>query len=609
MSDLNRVNELVLRFANVNGSGSASANSLVGKSFFRMGLPVGPKNLFPSNIQGLPTWYEIRVSEKGYTGRRGGVDMMVAMNSQTFMQDVADVVPGGYLLYDSTKPLNVHGRRDDINYIGIPLTQIAVAKYDQARHRQLFKNVIYAGALSALLDIEFDVLCDLLGEQFKGRDKIIESNIDALQTGHDYAAKYYDCPLPLRVERRDLVGNKILIDGNSGVGLGAVYAGATVAGWYPITPSTSVIDSFTKYAEKLRVDPDTGRKLFGVAQAEDELAAIGIVIGANWNGARAFTATSGPGVSLMSEFLGLAYYAEIPAVLVDVQRCGPSTGMPTRTQQSDLMACAYASHGDSRHVLLLPATPKECFDFSMLSFDLAERLQTPVILVSDLDLGMNDSISEPMTVDPDYVWDRGKIANYEMLEEGFDFYRYLDIDEDGIPYRTYPGTHPTKGAFFTRGSGHNKYGGYTENGPEYQENMERLLVKFKTAATLVPEAIIEDQGLPDAVLYFGTTQEAMPEAIDELKKQGHSVDQLRVRGFPFGEEVWQFIDRHQRVMVVEQNRDAQLRSMLMIEGDVNPAKLTSITHYDGMPVTADILVTAIAGHLSGNNSATQRLSA
>ena len=607
MSELSQVNELVLRFANVNGSGSASANSLVAKSFFRMGLPVGPKNIFPSNIQGLPTWYEIRVSEKGYVGRRGGVDVMVAMNSQTFEQDVADVDVGGYLVHDSTKPLNPHTIRDDITYIGLPLTQMVVDKYSQARHRQLFKNVIYVGALSALLNIDFDVICQLLGEQFKGRDKIIATNIDALQTGYDYAIKYFQCPFSVKVETRELIGDRILIDGNSGVGLGAVYAGATVAGWYPITPSTSVIDAYTQYAEKLRVDPETGRKMFGIAQAEDELSAIGMVIGANWNGARAFTATSGPGVSLMSEFLGLAYYAEIPTVLVDVQRCGPSTGMPTRTQQSDIMACAYASHGDSRHVLLMPSTPKECFEFSMRAFDLAERLQTPVILVTDLELGMNDSVSEPFVVDPEYVWDRGKIANYEMLEDGFDFYRYLDVDGDGIPYRTYPGTHPTKGSFFTRGSGHNKYGGYTENGPEYEENMERLLVKFRTAATLVPEAVIVDQGRADGVLYFGTTEEVMPETLDMLEKLGHGVDRLRVRGFPFGEEVWKFIDAHERVFVIEQNRDAQLRSMLMIEGDVNPAKLTSVTHYNGMPVTAQYLTDAISGHFSDDTA--QRRSA
>ncbi len=607
MSELSQVNELVLRFSNVNGSGSASANSLVAKSFFRMGLPVGPKNIFPSNIQGLPTWYEIRVSEKGHVGRRGGVDVMVAMNSQTFDQDVADVDVGGYLIHDSTKPLNPHTIRDDINYIGLPLTQMVVDKYSQARHRQLFRNVIYVGALSALLSIDFDVICELLGEQFKGRDKIIATNIDALQAGYDYAMKYFQCPLSVRVEKRDLIGDRILIDGNSGVGLGAVYAGATVAGWYPITPSTSVIDAYTKYAEQLRIDPDTGRKMFGIAQAEDELSAIGMVIGANWNGARAFTATSGPGISLMSEFLGLAYYAEIPTVLVDVQRCGPSTGMPTRTQQSDLMACAYASHGDSRHVLLIPSTPKECFDFSMQAFDLAERLQTPIILVTDLELGMNDWVSEPFTVDPEYVWDRGKIADYDMLEEGFEFYRYLDVDGDGIPYRTYPGTHPTKGSFFTRGSGHNKYGGYTEKGPEYEENMERLLVKFRTAATLVPEAVIVDKGLPDGVLYFGTTADPMPEALELLSKQGHALDEIRLRGFPFGEEVWEFIDSHERIFVVEQNRDAQMRSMLIIEGDINPAKLTSVTHYNGMPVTARYLVDAIGGHF--NDDSAQRRSA
>ncbi len=602
MSELSRVNELVLRFANVNGSGSASANSLIAKSIFRMGLPVGPKNIFPSNIQGLPTWYEIRVSEKGYTGRRGDVDVMVAMNSQTFDRDVAELPPGGFLVYDSTKPINPHTLRDDISYIGLPLTQIVVEKYEQARHRQLFKNVVYAGALSALLNIDMAVMEQLLGEQFRGKDKIIAMNIEALRTGHEYASQFYDCPLPVSLEPRDLNGDRILIDGNSATGLGAVYAGATVAAWYPITPSTSVIDGYTKYAEKLRVDPQTGRKLFGIAQAEDELAAIGMVIGANWNGARAFTATSGPGISLMSEFLGLAYYAEIPAVLVDVQRVGPSTGMPTRTQQSDLLACAYASHGDSRHVLLFPATPKECFDFSMQAFDLAERLQTPVILVSDLDLGMNDSVSDPLQIEDDYQWDRGKVANYEMLEEGFDFYRYLDIDGDGIPYRTYPGTHPTRGSFFTRGSGHNKYGGYTENGPEYQENMERLLAKFKTAASLVPAAVIEDQGRSAGVIYLGTTAEAIPEAVDLLAEQGLHYDLMRLRGFPFGEEVWSFIDRHEQLYVVDQNRDAQLRSLLMIEGDVSPDKLVSITHYDGMPVTASFLRDAIAGRAEAQSA-------
>ncbi|MEC9340024.1 MAG: 2-oxoacid:acceptor oxidoreductase family protein, partial [Pseudomonadota bacterium] len=437
MSHLATINEFVLRFANVNGSGSASANGLIAKSFFRMGLPVGPKNIFPSNIQGLPTWFEIRVSEAGYTARRGSVDLMIAMNAETFLQDIASVETGGYLLYDSSKPLSHDARREDIHYLGVPLTALAVERFSNPRQRLLFKNIMYAGVLGALLQIETEVMEALIAEQFRGKEKLIQPNVDALHMGRDHALENLNCPLPFHAQRRDAVGDRILIDGNAAAGLGAVYAGATVAAWYPITPSTSLVDAFTRYCRKYRVDADSGRNNYAVIQAEDELSAIGMVIGASWNGARAFTATSGPGVSLMGEFLGLAYYAEIPAVLFDIQRVGPSTGMPTRTQQSDLLAAAYASHGDTKHVLLLPATPQECFDMAVQAFDLAERLQTPVIVMSDLDLGMNDTLSAPFVWDDHYTPDRGKVASAAQLDEGFEFFRYLDVDGDAIPYRTY----------------------------------------------------------------------------------------------------------------------------------------------------------------------------
>uniref|UniRef100_UPI0030EF2792 2-oxoacid:acceptor oxidoreductase family protein n=1 Tax=uncultured Cyclobacterium sp. TaxID=453820 RepID=UPI0030EF2792 len=408
-----RVNDFVARFANVNGTGSASANFLFAKAIFRMGIPVTPKNIFPSNIQGLPTWYEVRVSEKGYLGRREGIDLLIAVNAQSMKQDIESVHPGGYLMYDSTKKLHTDMIRGDIHYLGVPMMEMANANYSNPRQRQLFKNIIYVGALSVLLNIEFEVLETLLKEQFAGKEKLIAPNVKALQLGMDYAKKHFDYPLPIRLERRDLVKDKILVDGNTACGLGAVYGGATVMAWYPITPSTSVAEAFEKFASKYRVDPETGKKNYAIVQAEDELAAMGMVIGANWNGARSLTATSGPGVSLMSEFIGLAYFAEVPAVLVDVQRAGPSTGMPTRTQQSDITIAAYASHGDSKHPLLFPSTPKECFEMTATSFDLADRLQTPIILMTDLDLGMNDHMSEPFTWDAEKKYDRGKVLNRE----------------------------------------------------------------------------------------------------------------------------------------------------------------------------------------------------
>ncbi|MBV8455036.1 MAG: 2-oxoacid:acceptor oxidoreductase subunit alpha [Acetobacteraceae bacterium] len=594
------VNDFVIKFANVNGSGSASANTLFAKSIMRMGVPVSPRNIFPSNIQGLPTWYEVRVSEAGHLGARGGgVDLMVAMNPQTWDQDIRSIVPGGYLFYDNTRPMPESKFRTDIVVIGMPLTEICNREYTDARQRQLFKNIIYVGALSALLDIDVTVVEKLLHEQFRSKDKLIQPNIHAQHMGRDYAEQHLDCPTGLRVRKADAVGNRITIDGNSAAALGAVYGGATVCAWYPITPSSSLAEAFTRWCHRLRVDKETGKNRFAVVQAEDELASIGMVIGAAWNGARAFSATSGPGISLMQEFLGLAYFAEIPAVVFDVQRAGPSTGMPTRTQQCDILACAYASHGDTKHVLLFPEDPYECFEFGALAFDLADRLQTPVFVMLDLDIGMNERLTRPLTWDDSRRMDRGKVMTAEELEVGKDFGRYLDVDGDGIPYRTYPGTHATRGAFFTRGTSKNRYAGYTEQGVDYADNMQRLLRKHDTAKNLLPRPIARPAAKPTrlGVIYYGSTSPAMNEADEILAEQGIALDLLRVRGFPFHNEVREFITAHDKVFVVEQNRDAQLRTLLVNELEIDPAKLIRILHYDGTPITARFIAAAIADQI------------
>ncbi|MGH1487145.1 MAG: 2-oxoacid:acceptor oxidoreductase subunit alpha [Cellvibrionaceae bacterium] len=590
------VNEFVVKFANVNGTGSASANQLFAKAIFRMGIPISPKNIFPSNIQGLPTWYEVRISEKGYVAARDGIDVMVSVNPQSMANDVKEVVPNGYFVYDSSKPIDLRLIRDDINYIGIPFTKICNAEYTNPRQRQLFKNIIYVGSLAALLNMDFSVLTDMIGEQFKGKEKLIAPNIHALELGYQYASHHFECPLPVHVEKRDCVGDKILVNGNTAAGLGAVYAGATVAAWYPITPSTSVVEAFDKYANRLRIDPGTGEKNFAVVQAEDELSAIGMAIGACWNGARAFTATSGPGISLMSEFLGLAYFAELPVVLVDVQRSGPSTGMPTRTQQSDVLACAYASHGDTKQVLLFPSDPKDCFDMAVQAFDVAERVQTPVILLSDLDIGMNDVMCEPLVWDDQRIYDRGKVMTTEDLENATEkFGRYLDVDGDGICYRTYPGTHPTKGSFFTRGTSRDPYAIYTESGEEYQKNMERLLRKWQTTVQYLPKPEFfpsqntlpgKQSSMSDGLICYGSSRAAMTEAMDNFSSHGVFMDGLCIKAFPFAEEIRQFIDKHDRLFVIEQNRDAQIRSLLINEFDIDPAKLVSVLHYHGSPITA-----------------------
>jgi 2-oxoglutarate ferredoxin oxidoreductase subunit alpha len=602
MPAIKSVNDFVVKFANVNGSGSASANEMFARSILRMGVPVTSRNIFPSNIQGLPTWYEVRVSGHGWLGRRGGVDLMVAMNPQTWDKDVASIDPGGYLFYDSSRPIPPSKFRDDINVLRMPLTEICNAAYHDPRQRQLFKNIIYVGALAQLLGIESEVLEKLIGEQYKGKDALIAPNHQALRMGYDHARDNLSGVCGLAIERANEVGSRIFVSGNDAAGLGCVYGGATVAAWYPITPSTSVAEAFAKHCRKYRVDAGTGKNKYAIVQSEDEISAIGTVIGASWNGARAFTATSGPGISLMQEFLGLAYFAEIPAVIIDVQRGGPSTGMPTRTQQADLLTCAYASHGDTKHVLLLPEDPRELFEFCAQSFDLAERLQTPVFVLEDLDIGMNDWLCEPFSWDDARVYDRGKVMTAEELEAGKTFGRYLDVDGDAIPYRTLPGTHPSKGAYFTRGSSRDRFAKYSEEGPVYQDNMQRLLRKFDTARSLVPAPVIAHAKAEGktraAAIYFGSTAPAMREALATLSAQGIQLDTMRLRAFPFPEAVTDFINAYDQVFLVEQNRDAQMRSLLVNECGIDPARFVSVLHFDGTPITARFIIAAIAERLS-----------
>lgn len=597
------VNDVVIKIATVNGTGSASANGLLMKSIFRMGVPVVGKNYFPSNIQGLPTWYEIRVTGDGYQSRSNRVDVMIAMNAQTYAQDMEEVKPGGWLIYDSTWPRNQLLNREDITVIGIPFSKLCNESFDGARARILMKNIAYVGAIAALLDIDLDVITTLLEETFAAKAHLIDSNMQAIRLGFDYARENFVCPLPMRVEASDATANNIIIDGNTAAGLGCLYAGATVGAWYPITPSTSLMDSFRNFCGRYRVDPETGKNNFAVIQAEDELAAIGMVLGAAWNGARSFTPTSGPGISLMSEFIGFAYYAEIPTVIFDVQRTGPSTGMPTRTQQCDILSCAFASHGDTKHVLLFPADPAECFYMAVTAFDLAERLQTPVITLSDLDIGMNDWMVPELEWDESYVPDRGKVLSAAELEEMENFHRYLDVDGDGIPYRSLPGVHP-KGSYFTRGSGHTKYGGYTEDSAAYQDVIDRLLVKWETARNIVPKPDIRySKASTAAIITIGSGHGACSEALDRLSSQGVSLNYCRIKAFPFSEEIATFIEHHDEVYVVEQNRDAQLRTLLINDIDANPRKLVPLLHYNGMPINAGFVVDGVLNEIAKGRAA------
>ncbi len=594
-----RVNDFVLKIGTVNGTGSASANGLLMKALFRMGIPVTGKNMFPSNIQGLPTWYEIRASHKGYRSRSGRVDIMVAMNSQTYKRDLAEVSPGGFLVYDSTWPRERSLHRDDITVLGVPLAKLCNEHFPVARVRILMKNVAYVGVLAALLDVDLAVVRTLLEETFAAKPKLVEGNLQAIMLGYDYAVANFTCPLPVRVEKMGDNAGNILIEGNAALGLGCVYAGATVGAWYPITPSTSVMDAFTKYCQRFRTDPETGENRFCIIQAEDELAAAGMVLGANWVGARAFTPTSGPGISLMSEFIGFAYYAEIPSVFIDIQRVGPSTGMPTRTQQCDLMLCAYASHGDTRHPIVLPSNPAECFEMAVTAFDLADRLQTPVFILSDLDIGMNDWMIPELDWDDSYRPDRGKVLGAADLDRIERFVRYTDTDGDGITYRTLPGE-DSRGAYFVRGSGHNSQGGYTEDATEYQAVMDRLLVKWETIKKTVPKAILTRAAKPTrlGVVAFGSSDGAVIEARDRLVELGIHADYLRLRAFPFGAEVEEFLNAHDTVFVVEQNRDAQMKSLLKLETDSAGGKLISILHYNGLPISSECVVDGVSQHMA-----------
>ena len=599
MKKIEAINKFVIKFANVNGSGSASANQLFAKGVFRSGITVSPKNIFPSNIQGLPTWFEVRVSEKGYQGRRESVDIMVAMNPQSYNQDVQEINPGGYILYDSSWKRDFG--RTDINVIEIPLTKICLKEFADSKQRFLFKNIVYVGALSSLLGIDKNIYEVLIEEQFKGKEKLIEPNVKALGLGFNYAEENLRDRCAIKVEKSNKTDGMILTSGNDASGLGCIYGGATVCTWYPITPSTSLAESFTSYCEELRIEPKSDKNKFAIIQAEDELAAIGMAIGANWNGARGFTATSGPGISLMSEFIGLAYFAEVPLVIFDIQRGGPSTGMPTRTQQSDVLTCAYASHGDTKHVLLMPSTPKECFDFAVEAFDLADRLQTPIIVLSDLDLGMNDWTTPELKWDDSREYDRGKVLSKADLENLDTYGRYLDVDGDGIPYRTYPGTHPNKGAYFTRGTSHDENARYTEDGKVNAKNLSRLLKKYQTASELVPRPEFrQDSKLSSiGVIYFGSTDASMKETLDLLQEEGIVLDAMRLRAFPFNLEVWEFIEDHDLLFIVEQNRDGQMRTLIMAEGGIVPDKLVSILCFDGSPITADFIFNKITSHISG----------
>ena len=601
MKKLSSTNEFVIKFANVNGSGSASANQMFAKGIFRSGVPVSPKNIFPSNIQGLPTWFEIRASERGYLGRKAGIDFMVAMNPQSYAQDVAEINPGGYLLYDSSWKREFN--RDDINVIEVPLTSLCVNEFQNPKTRLLFKNLVYVGALSYLMSMNKDIFIELIEEQFKGKEKLISPNVQALEMGFNYAKTNLAGSCDIKVIQKNLTDGMILTNGNNAGGLGCVYGGATVCAWYPITPSTSLAESYKKYCDQFRIDKETGKNKFAYVQAEDELASIGMAIGANWNGARAFTATSGPGISLMTEFVGLAYFAEIPIVIFNIQRGGPSTGMPTRTQQSDILSCAYASHGDTKHVMLIPSDPKECFEFAAESFDISDRLQTPVFVLSDLDIGMNDWTCPEFEWDDDKEFDRGKVLSKDDLENMESWGRYLDVDGDGIPFRTLPGTHPEKGAYFARGSSHDEYARYVEDGEVNARNLERILKKFKGAHKFLPKPVFKQDTNASSIglIYFGSTEAAMQESLDQLSISGFPIDAMRIRSFPFSAEVWEFIHQHESVFLVEQNRDAQMRTLIISEGNINPEKFISILCFDGSPITANFISESIIEILSDKN--------
>ena len=580
------INDFSIIVATVNGSGSQSANSVLLKSIFGMGVPVSGKNLFPSNIAGLPTWYTIRASKDGYVARKREIDVLIALNAETAREDMMSVQAGGAAIYEEN--LNLKQYRNDVVCYPVPFDKITAAICPEAKLRKLVRNMVYVGAVAQLLQIDLAVVEAGLRKQFAKKQKVFDLNYGAVKAGFDYAQATFTKQDPFFIERMSQTKGKIIVDGNAACGMGAVFAGVTVVAWYPITPSTSLIEAATDLLKKFRVTPE-GKATFAVVQAEDELAAIGMVLGAGWAGARAMTSTSGPGISLMAEFTGLGYYAEIPGVIFDVQRTGPSTGMPTRTSQADLLSTAFLSHGDTKHVILLPGNVKECFELAYAAFDLAERLQTPVFVLTDLDLGMNNWMSEPFAY-PDKPLDRGKVLTAEELEKrGGVFARYRDVDGDAIGWRTLPGTMHPKAAYFTRGSGHNDAAGYTEKPDEYQQVMDRLARKFENARKLAPAPVaVRDGKSKIGFLAYGSTDFALRESLDQIEKEHKlAVDYMRIRAYPFAHEIHDFVASHDRVYVVEQDRDAQLASLLKLDLPADQVvKLRSILHYNGLPVDA-----------------------
>ena len=578
-------NDFSINVATVNGSGSQSANSVLLKSIFGMGVPVSGKNLFPSNIAGLPTWYTIRASKDGYVARKRDAEVLVALNPDTAREDALALPAGGVAIYE--EKLDLKQYRDDVVFYPVPFDKITAAVCPEAKLRKLVKNMVYVGAVAQLLNIDLSIVERGLQKQFAKKQKVFDLNFGAVKAGFEYAQTTFTKQDPFFLETMDETKGKIIIDGNAACGMGAVFAGVTVVAWYPITPSTSVVEATTDLLKKFRVTPE-GKATFAVVQAEDELAAIGMVLGAGWAGARSMTATSGPGISLMAEFTGLGYYAELPGVIFDVQRTGPSTGMPTRTSQADLLSTAFLSHGDTKHIVLLPGNVKECFELGGEAFDLAERLQTPVFVLTDLDLGMNNWMSDPFDY-PEKPLDRGKVLTKEDLEKLGGFARYRDVDGDAIGWRTLPGTDHPKAAYFTRGSGHNDAAGYTEKPDEYQQVMDRLARKFESARKLVPAPVVVKNGTSKiGFLAYGTTDFALRESMDQIKKEyGKDVDYMRIRAYPFAHEIHDFVAQHERVYVVEQDRDAQLASLLKLDLPAEQvAKLRSILHYNGLPVDA-----------------------
>ncbi|HQN07340.1 MAG TPA: 2-oxoacid:acceptor oxidoreductase subunit alpha [Thermoanaerobaculia bacterium] len=593
------VNDFSLQVATANGSGSQTANNVLLRSLFRMGVPVSGKNLFPSNIQGLPTWFTIRASRHGYIGRKRELDVLVLMNPETAAADAIAAAPGTSVVYE--RKLAVEKLRDDLRLFPVPFGELASKlplPPEQAKLRRLLVNMIYVGVLSDLMGIEPVEIEASLRKQLGGKAKAIELNLAALRAGLDYSAATFPEKLPHRVERMDATAGKLIIDGNSASALGCLFGGATVCTWYPITPSSSLCETFIELCDRHRTDPGTGHTAAAIVQAEDEIASIGMVLGAGWAGARAFTATSGPGISLMSELIGYGYYAEIPAVIFDVQRVGPSTGLPTRTMQGDVLLCHTNSHGDGRHPVLFPASPEECFTMAQEAFDLAERLQTPVFVLTDLDLGMNNWMADPFPFS-DAPFDRGKVLDADGVERLRETWgRYRDLDGDGVPWRTLPGTDHPRAAFFTRGSGHDERAAYTEKPDDYVRNMERLARKLETGRALLPKPVTEERpGAKAGLLAFGTSHYGTAEGRDRLEREhGLPLDYLRLRALPIGDEARAFLERHEIVYVVEQNRDAQLAGLLRDALPSCASRLVSVLQYDGLPLDATTVVDGVLAH-------------